>query len=337
MKQQPRKENEHDPNRSPVSFGGTTFIFNSERNIYEPLTQRENHDGKKSSYEISPVFPIGVKIRRDFFDVAAWLVALATFVVVATYTYYARGQWEEMRRAANASMEASQTAACALDENRRQFRDTLVQMQGQTDAQKGSASASWAAAEAMKGQVKAAVTGNGLIQQATEAQTRPWVLIDGDPTDAAAIGEFEFTFKITLRNFGQSPAIVPNDPVFDLVNRYNARLPKQQLFDEFNTCAKADKALGDKLTPSNFLTVVAPGKDGSVFQTIHASVARPDNMGASIPFAGVEFMLGCIAYRGPRGDTYHTRVIYEVSTHVFNEPTRRKEVAINRRTFYDMQ
>src|SRR5271155_4315554 len=102
MKQQPRKENEHDPNRSPVSFGGTTFIFNSERNIYEPLTQRENHDGKKSSYEISSVSPIGVKISCHFFGVAGWLVALAPFVVVATCTSYERGQWEEMRRAANA-------------------------------------------------------------------------------------------------------------------------------------------------------------------------------------------------------------------------------------------
>lgn len=127
----------------------------SKRGIYEPVGYRPGHDAAYRSTQGS----VPISITKSWFDLAlavsGWLISLATLTVVGLYTFYAGGQWLEMRKATRANTEASQTAACALEESKQQFRDTLGQMQSQTTAQQTAATASQHAAASTSQQLEA--------------------------------------------------------------------------------------------------------------------------------------------------------------------------------------
>lgn len=76
----------------------------------------------------------------------------AAFIAIIVYTIVAYNQWHEMIKATKASTDAAHTAACALDENRRQFKDTLTEIQKQTVAQQNASTASWLSAQTAKKQ-----------------------------------------------------------------------------------------------------------------------------------------------------------------------------------------
>jgi hypothetical protein len=119
---------------------GRDFIKRPGRKIYEPIPDRPKDDRQHDSPN-----PFPVRIRRDFLDLAmvlsGWVISVLTLGIIGVYTYYAGGQWIEMRRAANASAQASCTATQALRDSEYSSIQTLYQMQAQTDAQQTAANA----------------------------------------------------------------------------------------------------------------------------------------------------------------------------------------------------
>jgi hypothetical protein len=84
-----------------------TYVFNSTSGLYQPKTlengeqRQEQQRGRKSK------LPFFVDVRRDWLATA---ISILTLSVVAAYTYYAKGQWHEMIRAADAAQEAAEAA-----------------------------------------------------------------------------------------------------------------------------------------------------------------------------------------------------------------------------------
>jgi hypothetical protein len=154
----------------------------------------------------------------------------------------------------------------------------------------------------------AAARANDIAKQAMEAQTRPWIGIEGElrlaktnlTNDDITI---EFDFK--LRNYGQSPAtkvayVFSLDPSF---KGYTA-LPYQK-----SDCSDADQrsSASDPSTSSR-LQSIFPGDSGATI--IHDSAYLKRNNGAL-----AWYLVGCIAYQGPTGEgtLHHTRVIYAIA------------------------
>jgi hypothetical protein len=139
------QEDSSDDSQYFWGFGGHDFIKRPSRKVYEPIRYRPNDERSTDQ----PV-PVPIRVKRDFLDwaaiVAGWIISLGTLLVLALYTYYTRGQWHELIKATNASTEASQTAACALAENERQFNLMFGQIKTQTDAQVTSGNATKRAA-----------------------------------------------------------------------------------------------------------------------------------------------------------------------------------------------
>src|SRR5271157_701338 len=105
MEQQKSEQSENQRRDESNSFEGYVFSRDSKSGIYKPISNAPND--KSSDYQISPILPLGVRVRRDWLEwviaVCGWLISLITLVVVGTYTYYAYGQWQEMKKAAQAS------------------------------------------------------------------------------------------------------------------------------------------------------------------------------------------------------------------------------------------
>ena len=138
MENQKPQDEQENPSDNPEhfwGFWGYDFIKRSDGKIYEPVTERPRDHGQNNT----PSPAATIKIKRDFFEwvmaISGWVVSVLTLGIIGVYTYYAGGQWEEMKKAAKASTDASQTAICALEENKRQFQSTLDQMKDQTKAQ----------------------------------------------------------------------------------------------------------------------------------------------------------------------------------------------------------
>ena len=119
-------------------FKGINFARNPDTKIYEPISNRSDHNGENKGHKTSEWFEMVLKISN-------WVISIVTLAVVGTYTYYAGGQLREMIAATQASQSAASTAACALEENKRQFQDTLTEIQKQTLAQQKAANASLSA------------------------------------------------------------------------------------------------------------------------------------------------------------------------------------------------
>jgi hypothetical protein len=154
---------------------------------------------------------------------------------------------------------------------------------------------------------------NRISHDSLEAQTRPWVLIEGEPSTIAAT-EDEITFKINLRNFGPSPAIVSSSQEFGL------RIDLKGMLADFDKiCKAADDSIGDMENPARFVSVVPPRTEG-ISQSASAVTDRSHRtrLGDN-PY----WMYGCIAYRAPNEHIYHTRVVYQVQAHDSGPPEPR--------------
>jgi hypothetical protein len=71
----------------------------------------------------------------NFLSGTALLISALTLIGLGLTVNFAYKQWQEMSRAANSTAEASRVAACALEENRKQFSQTLGEMRKQTSTQ----------------------------------------------------------------------------------------------------------------------------------------------------------------------------------------------------------
>jgi hypothetical protein len=141
--------------------------------------------------------------------------------------------------------------------------------------------------------------------QSLESQTRPWITIDGDfqeITSDASASDVTVRFTLKLRNYGQSPALLINHQQFKLVT---TGIPRPSLLDQYKVCDEADGALARGTTQRGFMDIVFPGPDSMVPQSI--GIIAPEQPPANA-------MISCIAYRGPNGGPYHTRLIYSVQT-----------------------
>jgi hypothetical protein len=93
------------------------------------------------------------KQEKHLLDYATFLMEFLAFVVLCTYAAYTIKIYGANQQAAEASTKASQTAACALVESKRQFQDTLREMRSQTGIQKTAAAASLLGAKTSAKQV----------------------------------------------------------------------------------------------------------------------------------------------------------------------------------------
>lgn len=81
---------------------------------------------------------ITYKKEKDWWDKTKPYVEIAGLLFLAVYTGYTIKMYHANRKAANAAESAANTAALTLDENNRQFQNTLEQMKAQTGAQQGA-------------------------------------------------------------------------------------------------------------------------------------------------------------------------------------------------------
>lgn len=134
--------------------------------VYE---QCHAQDRKKNRYRKFSKAPIWIEA----------LCAIALVVITGLYTHYARKQaktanktlgeiikqYPEIKKSADAATKAANTAACALDENKRQFQITLAQNQQQFTDTLGQITAQTEA------QVKAANAAKSSADTAEKART----------------------------------------------------------------------------------------------------------------------------------------------------------------------
>jgi len=292
-------------------FQGHDFIKHPGGKIYEPIADRP----KDKRNDDSP-YPLAIRVKRDFFDLAVivcgWLISLVTLCVIGAYTYAAYGQWEEMRKATNAATDASQTAACALSENRWQFDNTLRQMQGQTSAQQEAANASRESARAMGGQVAAANEANSISKLALDAQTRPWVGIEGgvipvpDTQDMRRQGNSKMPNTIQsidvqfkMENYGGSVAT----PVATDFALYNGSKPNESQFDRTKVCESSDSNLLRREWYMGLVSIFPKQITGYRKETAQCASQACGHTPS--------YLAACISYQRDQM-LYHTRLLYVV-------------------------
>jgi hypothetical protein len=185
---------------------------------------------------------------------------------------------------------SSKISSDALDENRRQFQETLKQMKEQTRSQVAAVATSKDA--------------NALARQAMEAQTRPWIGIDGIPTVPTPTNTSErpeSLDEVRLQNFGLSPA-------FYVTVKFRAVFPRDSFRPTFpemkDVCSAADSGMDEALarvdSPIPIITVF-PGKDAE--QSV-----KGVHFGHINKLPGT-YLIGCIAYKDAMSFRHHTWVV----------------------------
>ena len=118
------------PTNDPFFIDGTTYVYDPVGKIYQAEPAQKSEDGNKGKREISPFIPLGVRVQRDWlaFIVSA-MIGLGTFIIVASYTYYAGvevqemiRQYPEIKRSASAAESAAVTASSTLEFSVEHFR-----------------------------------------------------------------------------------------------------------------------------------------------------------------------------------------------------------------------
>jgi|GEM_PF-3807286 len=305
---------EKDPRKSPEyfwDFRGHDFVKPPDAKIYEPMPGRPNDDRQTNSPK-----PISIAIKRDFFEwvmlISGWCISVLTLGIIGVYTYYAGGQWEEMRKATKASTEAANTAACALSENQRQFQKTIMEMGEQTKIQGRAATATQGAANAATSAATTAAT-------QLESTQRPWIFFEAainGPLQFESTGGASFKFLFSEKNMGPGIAtqIVGRSEIYitKLVNGLDLSDEGKRLCEEA-THAPSDK--GHILFPQQSpyledVTGFLSGKDIKAYQDINAT--RLHIHESRFP----AFLIGCVAYSPTFNPSkrYYTGAIYSIAT-----------------------
>ena len=249
--------------------------------------------------------------------IATLVIAIATVVNLVV----ARAMWVEMH---NSGIDTKNLAAAAKDQAT-STHDLAVAAGKQADAAgqqaaaaKGQSDNTAKLADAASKQARAAVdlvqklqagvdqtaklataaaNANTIAAQAMEAQTRPWIGIDGAPQNVSGSAtnnppSANVGFDLTLRNYGQSPAVFsrPTTTANPFAVFGVQVIPRISLFEEHNMCLEADRDIVDL---RRTVTIVSPGVDGVSTQHFSASLFPPP----PIPFGSL-ILIGCIAYQG---------------------------------------
>jgi hypothetical protein len=240
------------------------------------------------------------------------LIVLLTTVIAGT-SYL---QWHEINAggkdthdlavAAKTQAEKMKSMSDAADKIRQAAQDMVAQDQRIADnAEKSLAASNKQSKAALDATIAASQQSNALAKEALNAQTRPWLGIEGNLTlvnrssdDTSINIEFEYR----LRNYGQSPATKVAQ-VFTLVRSGKTRnsLPSQKI-----ACDEADlRSSAIDLLTSSLLVSIFPGDSGVT--PIRESAGLRDSNSAA-------YLVGCIAYQGPAGTPtlHHTKMIYQI-------------------------
>jgi uncharacterized membrane protein len=261
-----------------------------------------------------PTTAKGTKSHHKQNLVVQSIVAISTclaFIAAAIYANIASGQLEEMRKATKASADSAITAACALDENRKQFKKTIREI----DKQIRAANRSAAAAE----------VANTEAQNALTVQTRPWVDIGIISVDIKDYGtpypQYTATVNFRLENFGQSPALkVAYD--FQQVAPIG---PTRLESDDFCKNARNQSADHMQATDTIFPRQTPPLDRGIPILT-----------GGAQQFEGITSAIGCVVYRqSNEGSIFYTRIRFSFEPKFKRAPDGSRKVwSENLRTVY---
>jgi hypothetical protein len=263
--------------------------------------------------------------RRDKRENIRFWVEIIALPFLILYTLFAGYQSCANEKAAEAARDSADRAYAQLlltrsqlESSNKDFGDTLTQMRAQTAAQQQAAGAQVRAAQAMADQVKKLQAGvaeqqaaNNLARQSLEAQTRPWVEIEGEPRNVE-VGSISIRFALKLRNYGQSPARgIPYRQQFWLIMPGGG--PEPVLFDMYRVCQQSDEDMSNLFQVTGLMKTILPGPEG-ITQDAIGEVPRTPFIHREPPPTLLDYnmLIGCVAYRGPHGETYHTRVIYGV-------------------------
>jgi hypothetical protein len=197
MNEQPSGDNKQDADGKPVWFKGVLLVSDAARGIYIPKpysTEDETEQHRRAREDHSP---LDVKVRTDWGPVkVSALIGVGTLILLAATIYFAKLQWHEMVRAADASNRSARaasisanTASESFEESQESFRDTLSEMRIQSWSQWQSANAAITASRADARQVGAmqdlasqAERSANTAETAFKIQVRPWVGVVGDIT-----------------------------------------------------------------------------------------------------------------------------------------------------------
>jgi hypothetical protein len=286
-------------------------ILRAERKIHE-YAERENRAYRNLELTMQVLLVAGT-----------W----AAFIAAIIYATVALGQWREMIRAADASAGAANTAVKALEENKRQFDETLIQMQAQTAEQDRTAGAAEGAANTAR--------------DALERSQRPWIGVVGMPTVSnfrAVVDSRNHTVvtgKISYQvmNYGTSPALHLNSDITpDFLNfKWQGSFATHQFL--IQQSMRAACFFAEQLVTKHIVLGARQGQDEkfqmqamgyTIFPT--QSLTLPDypiNMDDGSDPTDTKnrplYLFGCIAY----GDQFnksihHTRYCYQIPAPITN-------------------
>lgn len=140
---------------------------------------------------------------------------------------------------------------------------------------------------------------------AIEAQTRPWVGIDGPIVAKIPNPGNGINLTVKFRNYGQSPAIMGANPPF-LVTFGGGH---GFWCDQYKKWEVGEKQLNET-GYGKYLDAIFPEKEGLTKENVHAPFVEGVNMDT---FRLV--LVGCITYESARKVRYRTEFTYQVIRH----------------------
>lgn len=235
-----------------------------------------------------------------------WAVRLAFAALVISL--FALGvtylQWRSAERAADianqARIDANASSAAALAEAERARVDAVNLAERQrTDAQMTLSAQRKDAAAALNANISASQQSNTLATEALDAQTRPWLGIEGNLVPISS-GRTEHgrdaTFSFRLRDYGQSPAMKVAF-TFSFNNLFSTNETRLT-----SVCKEArERSTASRPEMATTLPSIFPGDSGvtpPITETVEANDIFP------------QFLVGCIAYQGHNGIVHTTRLVY---------------------------
>jgi hypothetical protein len=256
-------------------------------------------------------FPIGSHERLSI--VLTALIALLTAGNVFVAGWYASitkkaaddsgKQTERLIGAANIQANSAQKIADASDKNAAAAEHSAAAAAGFAKSAAGINAGMQVTVNELQRMVDAANKANKNSQIALEAQTRPWVGIDGPIVTKIANPQASgMLLTIKFRNYGQSPAIIGANPPFVLTfggghgfwcNQYKLWEAGEQPLD----------ATGY----GKYLEAIFPGNEGI---TKNVWAAYKEGVNLDTPKL---VLAGCITYESATNVRYRTEFTYQVS------------------------
>jgi hypothetical protein len=104
-----------------------TYVYDSASGLYKPQSHENEEERREKRRGRNSRLPFFANVRRDWLTI---FFSAVTLVVVGAYTYYAKGQWHEMIRAANAAKSAAETARLQLELSERPWVHAQISLSG---------------------------------------------------------------------------------------------------------------------------------------------------------------------------------------------------------------